>query len=77
MASNAKRLQRLRYVQTAIKSRTGLGKTIVVPFYAPCADASEAIKYNFRAMPHEMTLIRNHKEYEYCYKQVLKMCYYV
>lgn len=32
---HSKKVNRLRFIQTAIRSRTGIGKPIVIHFYAP------------------------------------------
>ena len=74
---------RLRYVQTCIKSRFGMGtRPITIQFYAPMPSiptkpgAYAGIKYDFRAMGEEIAMIRAGDDYGYCIKQCLKMCYF-
>lgn len=77
-----KNLKRLKFIQTAIRSRTGIGKPIVINFYAPQpqvkpGDKLPTIKYDFRACGDEITMIRNCDDTSYCFKQCQKICYFV
>jgi hypothetical protein len=70
---HSKKLGRLRYCQTAIKSRTGIGKPIVIYFYAPepivkPGDDIATVKYDYRSCGDEITMIRNNDDHAYCQK---------
>jgi hypothetical protein len=69
--------KKLRYIQTCVKSKTGVGHPIIIQFYAPDAKPKEQIKYDYRSQGEDITLIKSHDDYKYCYKQCLKMCYYI
>ena len=66
------------YVQTTIKSRTGLGVPIFVEFYAPLdlKRLDDEIKYDWRGLGDDIDLIQN-DERKYCIKQCYKMAYYI
>lgn len=64
----------IRYVQTVVKSRTGLGTPITIHFYAPApkrqnkGDSHETISYDFKSMKSDYELLKQNKDYEFCYK---------
>ena len=69
---------RIRYLQTCLKHRTGVGKPIIIEYYAPVPqNPTKPIKYDFRSMGDELTMLRQKDYVGYCTKQVMKMCYYV
>lgn len=74
--------KRMRYVQTCVKARTGVGLPIIIQFYAPLpvqqpGDKTSRIKYDFKAAGDDIQMIKNQDDYGYCTKQVLKFCFYV
>lgn len=80
--SHSKKINRLRFIQTAIKSRTGIGKPIVIHFYAPAptmekGEMYKTVKYNFRECGEDIKLIMSGDDTRFCLKQCFKMCYYV
>lgn len=60
-----------------------MGKPIMIEFYAPNpqflkpGDKYTQINYNFRSCDEDINLIKSGDDFGYCYKQCLKMCYYI
>ena len=74
--------KRVRYIQTCIKTRTGIGKPIVIQYYAPMPTVKQGerhatIKYDFRGCGDDFTMIKDGDDYGYCIKQCVKMCFYI
>lgn len=74
--------KRIRYIQTCIRSKTGVGKPIIIQFYAPLpvtkpGDKYATIRYDYRSQGDEISMIRNGDDYGYCIKQCYKICYYI
>jgi len=60
----------LKYIQTVIKSATGIGKPITINFHADLnlKDLKSPLKYDWRACGDEIVMIRNNQDRQYCYK---------
>ena len=70
---------KIELFQTTIKSKWGLGKPIRVEFYAPLNEHNlkDEIQYNYKHMGDDLELQFESKDYQFCYKQCLKMGYYI
>lgn len=69
---------RIRYFQTCLKHRTGVGMPIVIEYYAPApVSLDKPLKYDYRSVGDDLTMLRQKDYVGYCTKQVVKMCYYV
>ncbi|CDW81558.1 UNKNOWN [Stylonychia lemnae] len=67
-------------IQTSIKAKTGIGIPIFVNFLAPIneQDPSKEIDYShFKVMQEDFELLKNEEDEQFCYKQCLKIAYYV
>ena len=65
-----------------LKSKSCLGEPVYLQFYAPLVErnaetALKEINYNFKDMEDDLVLLEKGKTRDYCYKQCLKMCYYL
>ena len=69
-------------LQSVLKAKECLGQPIYLQFYAPIWEkndqtASKEINYNFRDLEDDLVLLESGRTKDYCYKQCLKMCYYL
>ena len=67
-------------IQTCIKAKTGIGFPIFINFYAPVnpKEPQKEVDYSeFKTMPEDYELIKSEEDEMFCYKQCLKMAYYI
>ncbi len=72
----------IEYVQLCVKDSSGIGKPYTFLFYAPINEDNPEqpgdINFaKFKEMPDDLKLLEAQKFQEFCYKQCLKMCYYL
>jgi hypothetical protein len=63
-------LQRIYYIQTCVNAKIGLGKKIVLNYFATINN--KKTKYNFRKYPNDKHLSKTNIR-AYCQKQILQM----
>ena len=70
--------KKVEFIQTCIKAKRGIGKSIPIDFFARInkKSPSKNIIYNFRKFKTDKWLMKNNQK-EYCLKQFVKICYYV
>jgi len=67
-------------VQTTVKSKTGIGHPIFIQFYAPINEKEPTKDIDFssyKTMLDDQELMKQEEDELYCYKQCLKIAYYI
>jgi len=70
--------ENLVYVQTCIRSKSGIGEPITVTFYAPMnlQNIEDEIRYDYNSLGEDVELLKASEEL-FCLKQCYKMAYYM
>lgn len=73
----------VRYIQTGLRSKTGLGTPFSVQFYAPkpelqhYGDCAATCDYDYKRLASDYELLKQARDSEYIHRQCLKICYYI
>lgn len=79
---------KIEVIQACVKAKNGMGALIPIEFYAPVdlealqkepveIQHKYEINYDYKKMPSDIELLAQGRDNEYCYKQCLKMAYYM
>lgn len=70
---------KIECIQTCIKHKNGVGEIQKIHFFAPINPRSpnDEISFDYRQFAPDLELLHEGRDFDYCWKQCLKMAYYI